>query len=283
MTPEVSLNQWLEAHITEFDAVVLDIDGVLLNSTRRMPGSRALLGLLDRHDMPFVLLTNDGNHSVEEKADRLINAGLTVAPGQIVSCGHAIGPAVKTLNLSGERFFIMGDTGDPCYAETAGLHVTRDIKELQDCSGVIIGEENYDWEPVINAVINFFIHRPGAPLIIPNPDEFYPGPVLKIHVAAGGIGRFIQGVLKAYGTEIHPLYLGKPHAAIFKLAHQTLESATGRQLNPHRILMVGDNMDADIRGAHTMGYATALLLTGVTRYETITRFEYLPDKVFNML
>ncbi len=283
MTPKASLNQWLQAHITEFDAVILDIDGVLLNNTRRMPGSQELIGLLDRQTMPFVLLTNDGNHSIQEKADRLNKAGLNISPDQIVSCGHAIGPAVASLNLSKERFFIMGDTGDPCYAESAGLKVTRDTRELESCSGVIIGEENYDWESVINAVINYFIDRPNAPLIIPNPDEFYPGPVLKIHVAAGGVGRFIQRVLKAYGTEIHPHYLGKPHAAIFRLAHKALESISGRPLDPRRILMIGDNMAADIRGAQSLGYATALLLTGVTCKEAITRFDFLPDKVFNAL
>lgn len=239
--------------------------------------------MLSRNDLPFVLLTNDGNHSVQEKAQRLNSAGLNISPEQIISCGHAIGPAVASLNLTGERFFIMGDTGKPCYAQSAGLDVTRNTGELVNCCGVIIGEENYDWEPVVNAVINFFIDRPGAPLIIPNPDVFYPGPVLRIHVAAGGIGRFIQQVLKAYGVEIHPQYLGKPHAAIFRLAQETLDALSGRHLPAHRILMVGDNMDADIRGAHFMGYATALLLTGVTREETVATFEILPDRVFTAL
>lgn len=283
MTPGASLNRWFETHSADFDAVILDIDGVLLNGTRRLPGSQRLLSLLERFGTPYTLLTNDGNHSVYEKAHRLNQAGLAVPPERIVSCGHAIGPAVEALNLTGERFFIMGDTGDPCYAIAAGLQVTREIDELDTCSGVIIGEENYDWEPVINAVINYFIDRPGAPLIIPNPDEYYPGPVLKIHIAAGGIGRFIQRVLEAYGTEIHPLYLGKPHAAIFRLAHRALESSTGRTLPAHRILMIGDNMDADIRGAHSSGYSTALLLTGVTREIAITKFDILPDRVFKAL
>ncbi len=283
MTPKASLNHWLEAHIADFDAVILDIDGVLLNSKKRLPGSRRLLGILDRHHTPFVLLTNDGNHSVREKADRLNGAGLHVSPDRIVSCGHALGPAIASLSLRGERFFVMGDTGVPCYAQTAGLRITRQISRLNRCGGVIIGEENYDWEPVINAVINYFIDRPAAPLIVPNPDEFYPGPVMKIHVAAGGIARFIQRVLKTYGTHIDPLYLGKPHAPIFRLARKALAAASGSQLPPHRILMVGDNMEADIRGAGSQGYATALLLTGVTRKETVAQSEFLPDRVFETL
>jgi NagD protein len=277
------LNRWFEARIADFDAVLLDIDGVLLNNKRRMPGSKRLLHLLMQGAKPFVLLTNDGNHSTREKADRLIGAGLAVAPEQIISCGHAIGPAVEARNLTGERFFAMGDTGTPCYARAGGLHITRNIAELHKCKGVIIGEENYDWEPVINAVINYFIDHPNAPLIVPNPDEFYPGPKLKIHVAAGGIGRFIQRVLQAYGMEIDPIYLGKPHADIFRLAQKTLEASSGLVLTPQRILMIGDNMAADICGAHAMGYATSLLLTGVTRWETLPDFNVIPDMVFEAL
>ena len=93
MIPKASLNRWFEAHMADFDAVMLDIDGVLLNNRRRMPGSKRLLNLLVQGARPFILLTNDGNHSTREKADRLIGAGLAVAPEQIVSCGHAIGPA----------------------------------------------------------------------------------------------------------------------------------------------------------------------------------------------
>jgi HAD superfamily hydrolase (TIGR01450 family) len=283
MTPKASLNRWLEAQAANFDAVMLDIDGVLLNDKRRMPGSRRLFDLLGRHAKPFMLLTNDGNHSTAEKADRLNAAGLAVTPGQIVSCGHAIKAAVQARNLTGRLFFVMGDTGTPCYAQAAGLRITREIADLQKCMGVLIGEEHYDWESVINAVINYFIDHPDAPLIIPNPDEFYPGPRLKIHVAAGGIGRFIQRVLKVYGTDIDPLYLGKPYAEIFRWAQNTLEARLGLRLAARRILMIGDNISADIGGAGAMGYATALLLTGVTRWETVSNSDIIPDMVFQAL
>lgn len=284
MTPQkISLIQWLDRHLGKYEAVLLDIDGVLLNGRKRLKGSKRLLDWFQQHAIPFFLLTNDGNHSTREKADRLNCAGLPIAPDQIVSCGHAIRPLVQTMVLAGKRFFVMGDTGVPCYAQSAGLKVTRDVSQLPKCSGVIIGEEHYDWEPVINAVINYFIDHPRAPLIVPNPDEFYPGPILKIHVAAGGVGRFMQNVLKAYGVEIRPIYLGKPHVPIFELAQHALERKLCHAIESRNIMMVGDNMASDIAGGLAMGYVTALMLTGVTHRSALDHWAIIPDLVFEAL
>lgn len=278
-----SLNNWIEQNASALDAVILDIDGVLLNSGRRLPGSRHLLALLDRLCLPYLFLTNDGNHSTQEKAQRLELAGLTVTPAQIVSCGHAIDPLVKKNGLSGQSFFIMGDTGRPCYAETAGLVPVRDLKQLKDCTGVIIGEENYPWEQVINAVVNFFIDTPDAPLIVPNPDEFYPSRELKIHIAAGGVARFIQHVLDAYGLPLEPIYLGKPYKPIFHIAIASVERQKGKPIDSNKILMVGDNIDADIAGGRQVGFRTALVLTGVTAPAALEIADIEPDFIFKAL
>lgn len=283
MSPSPSLHSWLNQHAVDVEALCLDIDGVLLNGERRLPGSRRLLDLLRRKTLAFVLLTNDGNHSPSEKADRLARAGLTIAPPQIVSCGHAIKTMVRSMGLTGRLFYAMGDTGSPCYAEDAGLSITRDLRQLQNCEGVVIGEEHYDWEPVINTVVNYFIEHPQALLIVPNPDEFYPAATLKIHIAAGGVARFIQQVLKAFGMDVSPIYLGKPYAPIFQLAHDELEQQLGHKISPHKVVMVGDNLASDVAGGQSMGYRTALLLTGVTAQSTLKNSKLIPDMVFKTL
>lgn len=283
MTPLPSLNAWLHRNPVGLDAVFLDIDGVLLSGGQRLSGSRTLLGLLVQHKLAYVLLTNDGNHSIQEKAARFERAGLPVAHHRIVSCGHAIAPLVTEREIAGQLFFIMGDTGHPCYAQTAGLQTTRDPQKLESCQGVIIGEEHYDWEPIINAVVNFFIDRPQALLIVPNPDEFYPGEELHICIAAGGVTRFIQQVLKTYGREIKPIYLGKPYVPIFRMAHRRLEQQSGCTISPERLLMVGDNLSADIDGGIRMGYRTALILTGVTTLSALKSAAIRPDLVFKAL
>lgn len=278
-----SLNQWIDRRHKELNGIVLDIDGVLLGSGRRLPGSRTLLKQLHDRSLPYVLLTNDGNHSVQEKAARLQHVGLPVRPSRIISCGHAIAPLVRESGFSGLPFFVMGDTGDPCYVRTAGLMPIREVEQLEKCRGVVVGEEHYPWETVINAVVNFFIDAPRSPLIVPNPDEFYPGGGSTIQIAAGGVARFIQRVLATYGLQIDPIYLGKPYPRIFRMARRHLEHQSGTAIPAHRILMVGDNLEADIAGGRQSGFRTALMLTGVTRPAVVSGAHSRPDLVFEKL
>jgi HAD superfamily hydrolase (TIGR01450 family) len=278
-----SLLEWIEYHPDELDALVFDIDGVWVIDNRLVPGSVKLLeGLRDRQIL-FSLLTNDANHSTMEKSQSLRKCGLEISPEEIVSCGDGLQELVTKHLLDGQLFFIMGDLGKPCFGEKAGLSITRKLENLSPCKGVLIGEDNYDWETVINGVINYFIEFPKRPLIVPNPDEFYPKHSGRIHIAAGGIGRFIQRVLSAYGVSLEPLYLGKPHAPIFEHNHSQLEKRYGKPIDPRRVLMIGDHLESDILGANNFGYRSALLLSGLTKRNHVERSRIKPELLFGAL
>ncbi|MFP3913082.1 MAG: hypothetical protein ACLFUT_13490, partial [Desulfobacteraceae bacterium] len=225
-----SLVQWLEQHIGELEALVLDIDGVLLIENRPTKGSRRLLDLVKQHGTPLSLLTNDANRSPQEKAGTLQASGLNISADEITSSGDGLVEVIERFGVQGELFFVMGDFGNPCFGEKAGLTVTREIKDLPHCSGVIVGEDHYDWEPVINGVVNYFIGRPEGLFLVPNPDEFYPKAGGDIHIGAGGVARFIERVLTAYGVAIDPVYLGKPYSPIFEHNHRHLEMRIGKRI-----------------------------------------------------
>jgi HAD superfamily hydrolase (TIGR01450 family) len=275
-----SFLEWLEIYQDDLDALVFDIDGVWVIDNQPVPGSLELLQTLRQKDIFFSLLTNDANHSTEEKSVSLKNCGLDISPGEIVSCGDGLKELVPKHDLSDQIFFVMGDLGNPCFGETAGLLTTRDLEKLPLCRGVLVGEDNYDWETVINAVINYFIESPERLLLVPNPDEFYPKHGGRIHIAAGGIGRFIQSVLSAYGVRLEPLYLGKPYAPIFEHTHSRLEKKLGGTIDRSRVLMIGDHLESDILGANNFGYRSALLLSGLTSIDHVERSRIKPDLLF---
>ncbi|MBF0257758.1 MAG: HAD hydrolase-like protein [Desulfamplus sp.] len=328
-----TLHQWLEHNLSTLDAIIFDIDGVLQVKGSAARGSRRLIEMLRRKNFPFYLLTNDGDHSTEEKADVLNNSGLCVSPDEIVSCadglaglfgsleqqypdgssekkdasdnGHALmgttnneSPIVTDTSrdfhinryskqflhkLSDTPFFIMGCLGTPCFAQKAGLKTTRNLQKIDICQGIIVGERNYDWEKTINAAVNFFIRYPEAPLIVPNPDEYYPGQNGQLCIGAGGVAGFMVQILKSYGITIEPLYLGKPFSPIFKKTHELLEKKYGKTIPLDRILMVGDYINSDIKGAKDFGCRSAIVLTGVTTIEMLQKSEIIPDMVFEIL
>lgn len=259
------LLDWVEAHTGELDGILFDVDGTLVRGEAALPGARRLLDRLESRSVPYLLVTNDANHSHEEKAASLGRLGIDVSTDYIVSAGDVVAKIVGERGFTGEQFFVMGDLGRPGYAETAGLSVTRQRSELPRCRGVIVGEENYNWEPTFNAVINFFISNPDAPFIVPNPDIYWPDGEQGIAIGAGGKARFITFVLEEYGVPLQPEYLGKPHRAVFDYAHSRLEGIRGEPCgDPSRIVMVGDSLRGDIRGANRAGFRSALVLTGIT-------------------
>jgi HAD superfamily hydrolase (TIGR01450 family) len=282
MITDTSFINWFEARQGDWDALCFDIDGTLIRGVRPMPGAVELIERLRRDQVPFLLLTNDGNHSVNEKQSFLRKAGLEIEPAEIVSCGMAIAQTVAARGLQGQKFFVMGELGDPSYAELAGLRHIRDSREIDSCAGVLIGETNYDWESVFNAVVNYFIDHPQAPLLVPNPDTYWPHHTHGIGIGAGGKARFIDLILREYGLTIEIVYLGKPHRAIYEQALNTLRQG-GAPVSPARVLMVGDSLRSDILGARQAGFASALVLTGITGPEQLRKSQIQPDFVFSSL
>jgi ribonucleotide monophosphatase NagD (HAD superfamily) len=83
----------------------------------------------------------------------------------------------------------------------------------------------------------------------------------------------VAALAKASGAS--PLVIGKPERAMFAAI---LES-TG--VRPDEALMVGDNPDSDIAGAHRAGIPSLLVLTGVTDAESAAALDgdRRPDRV----
>jgi HAD superfamily hydrolase (TIGR01450 family) len=278
-----SFHDWLERHRPGLEALVFDVDGVLMVGARAVAGAAALLGRLGALALPYRILTNDANHSVEEKAALLARAGLTVEAGAITSSGHGLVEAAGRAGLAGELCFVLGRMGRPSYAEAAGIRITDRLADLPDCRAALVGEDAYDWEPTINGVVNFLLARPEAPLVVPNPDLYYPGEDRRVHVAAGAVARLIASVCAAHGRKLEPLYLGKPHEPIFHHNHGRLEAALGRPVQRRRVLMLGDSLASDVAGARAFGYRSALMLTGATSGERWRDSAHRPDLVFRAL
>lgn len=283
--PLPSFRAWLFAHATELDAVLLDVDGVLMTSRAPMPGSRELIAGLREHGIPFLLLTNDGCNSPAQKLADLAHSGLEFQTDELVSCGHALEELVAERGWRGETFFLMGELGDPCYAVTAGLRTTTDPAALAagECSGVLVGEKSYDWETAIVGVFNFLKQNPQAPVVVPNPDLYFPLAGGRLHASSGSTVAFVQFLCRNYGFEVDPIFLGKPHAPIYRHAHRVVERRVGRSLTASRLFMLGDSLTSDILGGRNYGTRTGLMLTGITSPALLATSPTKPELVFSAL
>lgn len=281
MTVLPAFNPWLASHGDDFDAVTLDIDGVLLLGGKPVPGAQEMIALLRRRQIPFGLLTNDGDRSVPEKIALLHESGFTFKEEELTSCSDGLVEAARHYGLRNALVFIAGGIGNPSYAIKAGLRETRDLRRLPECRAAIIADGCYDWQTVCNALLNHCLRNHTFHLLVPNPDEVYPGTEGRIVIAAGAVARFMRQLLHHRGSSLEPVFLGKPYTPIFEHQHATLERRAGRRIDPARVLMVGDSPASDIRGARAFGYRSALLLTGITHAEHLPPPpDAVPDWIF---
>lgn len=281
-----SFLRWWECNFQDYSVALLDIDGTLLLGNDPLPGADEFIVHLRKNKFPFVLLTNDSIRSTLEKRVLLKHAGININSDEIISCGDAIKYVSDKENLSGKKFLMMGTFGHPNYAENQGIVITENLSEIDQCEGVIVGELNYDWEPFIVSAINFFIRKPSAMLIVPNPDSFWRSGIgNNIHIAAGGIGRFICSTLKEYGIDKKPFYLGKPYDIIYMHTLNFLKNKKiiSENVSNDKIFVLGDSVKSDICGAVKMGFTSGLILTGITTEESLSSHEIQPNYIFKQI
>lgn len=256
------LNFW-ERENRRFQAILFDIDGTLLYGPRQLPGAAELVGRVREAGTPLYFLTNDGNHTVEQKCAFLQRAGLAARPSEIISCIDALDTVAARNDWIGRTFFAVGELG-----HVNVLNLERDPRNLEHTAGILFGEGEYDWRTGWEAVINFLHRHPDRPLVVPNPDAYWPSPKSgTFGIGAGGQARCIQLLLHEMGTDLEPIYLGKPFRPIYDCVFTRLEKQFGLQVEPERILMLGDSLTSDVRGANRVGMVSALVLTGITTPE----------------
>lgn len=280
---------WWKKNSPSYGAIFFDIDGCLISGGNALPGAIEFIQFLRNSQFPFCLLTNDGNHSLNEKCEILKTRGLEISPDEIISCGNALKPLAEKNGYVGKKFFAMGELGVPDFGELAGITIVRDTKKISSCLGVIIGEGTYNWQPNINAVVNYYImNKTEKLMIVPNPDSYWPsGPDGEIGIGAGGKARFLCTILREYGINIKPIYLGKPYNPVYRCALKHLRGNFDlpRDVFGKKILMLGDSLFSDIRGANRVGFSSGLVLTGITNMNHVksARKNCQPDLIFKSL
>lgn len=267
MREQITFREYLADHRQDFDAVLFDVDGTLSFGGRALPGAKELLEFLEEIDFPYLLLTNDAGNSPEQKAAILNRAGLPVSGKRVLASGNALSWWAEHNDCDGKLFFQYGKLGTPSYADEAGIKVTTDPERICECVGVIAGEGYFDWQIPVESAFNLLLKHPEYPLIVPNPDCYWPS--LKFDgmgIGSGAVARLLQLVLKEAGRKVEPLYLGKPYAPIYQCVFKFLrKSFPGKKFDsPARIAMVGDSLASDIAGANANGLTSALVLTGIT-------------------
>jgi HAD superfamily hydrolase (TIGR01458 family) len=250
--------------VARFDGVLLDIDGVLATSWEPLPGAIETLEWLRDHGLPFRLTTNTTTHARTDLARTLIDAGLRVDAGEIVTAVVATASHLRETHPDA-RVFVLSE-GD-ARVDLEGVRIV----ELDDGPDVVVlggAYEGFDYA-TLNRVFRALMD--GAALVAMHRNLYW-------RTSDGWRldgGAYVAGLEEATGRRA--AVCGKPSERYFAAALQAIGVAADRAA------MVGDDVEADVLGAQRAGLAGVLVRTGKFRPEDLERASGRPDVVLDSI
>jgi len=243
---------------------LIDMDGVIYRENRLIPGAAEFVQALITVGAPFLFLTNNSAPTPEDLAVRLKHLGV-----HGLSPRHFYTSAMNTADFLNETdpgctVFVIGEGG-----LLTALHECKIANDAIKPRYVIVGEGAPSAERLAKA--HECIER-GAGLLATNPDNWCPVSSEKTRPGAGAIAAFLEA-----STGRRAYYLGKPNGFMFHRARQKLAELSLNQ--PGQVVMIGDTMETDIRGAVEAGMLSYLVLSGSTQFEDIGDHVYQPTRV----
>jgi glycerol 3-phosphatase-2 len=247
-----------------YDAILLDLDGVLYRWPEPIPGAAGAVATLRDAGKGLAFVTNNASRTPDEVAERLSSVGVRAEPREVVTSAMAAASAVAERGV--RSAFVVGESGLITALEDEGVRVVDG--SARDVGAVVVGfDRGVTYDKLKDASV---LVASGVPLIASNADASFPAPGGE---AWPGAGALVAAIETTTGAEAE--VIGKPEAPL--LEHALRVAGGGRPL------VVGDRLDTDVAGAARLGWDSALVLTGVARREDVETAEWKPTFVVERL
>jgi len=220
--------------------VLLDLSGVLYVGDAPLPGALEALGRLQASDLPVRYITNTTRSPRGAIHRMLAGMGFRIPEGELFTAPGAVRAELERRGLK-PQLLIHPDLA----AEFEGL-----VTDEPDA--VVLGDagEGFTYARLNRA---FRLLMEGAPLLAMGSNRYFK--------EQDGLSLDIGPFLKAleYAAGVQGTVFGKPSVDFFHAA------VADMGLDPHEVLMVGDDVEADVQGALDAGLQACLVRTGKYR------------------
>lgn len=233
--------------------ILFDLDGVLYNSGTLIPGAPEAVAWVESRGIPYLYVTNTTSRSRAVLSEKLAAFGFPASVDRILSPAAAAADWLRERDARDVALFLRPST----QAEFARLHCLPDDAE-RGASWVVVGDLGHHWDfRTLNRAFRLLHYNPEAVLIALGKTRYW--------MAEDGISLdvapFVAALEHASGRPA--MVFGKPAAPFFEAAAAKLGLA------PSEVMMIGDDIDADVRGAMAAGLSGAMVRTGKFRPEDL--------------
>jgi len=235
------------AVVDAYDAVMLDLDGVVYLGPMAVPGAAEAVGQLHRRGIKTGFVTNNAARPPAAIALHLRELGIPAESTDVVTSAQAAAHLLVERFGAGAKVLVVGGPG---IFDALAEQALTPVRSADDSPVAVIQGWAVDltWEQLNEAAIA--IHR-GAHWVATNTDPTRPTD----RGLVPGNGAAVAAVRMA--VAVQPQVAGKPYRPL-------LDETTIR-LGASRPIFIGDRLDTDIAGAAAAGMDSMLVLTGSHR------------------
>lgn len=240
------------------DGLLIDIDGVLIRGSEVIPGAIETIQTLRARQIPFRFMTNTTIYCRHSLVERMVARGIPIEESELFTATYAAAQYLRGRNARSYYPLLLPDA----QLEFAGIEVDEERPEF-----VVVGDMGASFTFVrLNRAFRALLN--GAHLVALHKKRLWrteEGLFLDA-------GPFV--VALEYAAEMAASVTGKPSATYFQMVLDDL------RLPPERVAVIGDDIEADVRGAQLMGMQGWLVKTGRFRREDLGRGIW-PDQLLD--
>jgi HAD superfamily hydrolase (TIGR01459 family) len=268
----------LSALAQNYDAILCDVWGVLIDGARHFKAAAAALRAFRAGGGTVVLITNASRPSLEVRR-QLEQFGL---PGDcyddLVSAGELTLREIVARN--GAACHHLGPKRDIGLFEAAGRQLGAPVRlvgprdaDYVVCTGLI--DEDHETPEDYDSRLEE-LRRRDLVMLCANPDIVVEVGD-RLYWCAGALARRYADL----GGDVR--MFGKPHAPIYEAALARIDELKRAPTPRRRVLAIGDGADTDLRGAGAAGLDCLFITRGVHREELHRRGEELDRRALARL
>ncbi|MEE2034738.1 HAD-IIA family hydrolase [Rhodococcus chondri] len=244
----------------DVDGILFDIDGVVVTSWQPVPGAADVLADLRERGVARAFLTNTTSRTRAEIAEALTGLGMPVDAGEIVTAA-SLTVEYLTQTYPGRRCWVLND-GD-VDADLAGI-----VRDDDDPEVVVLGGAGPEFtHRTLSRVAELMLD--GVPVVAMHRSSTWQ--------AADGLridtGVYLPGLEELTGQTV--VAVGKPSMQGFLAAADLMGT------DPSRMVVVGDDLQAEVIPGQRLGMIGVLVRTGKFRQSVLDLAVDRPDHVLD--
>jgi HAD superfamily hydrolase (TIGR01459 family) len=231
----------------KYDCFFIDLWGVVHNGVSLFKNVKETLNSLKKNkDVFFLTNAPRRSHVIKEQ---LLNFGIeSYLYNDVISSGEITWQRLK--EKKDLNCFLIGPPRDYHLIEGLNLNIVKDAKSVDMIINTGPWGDNDildNYIPVLNQLIKF-----DPIMICSNPDKTVIRGE-KFMICAGLLAEYYQKI----GGKVE--FYGKPHSEIYEFTYLKIKNKTSQ------ILVIGDSLENDIKGANLQNLDSLLITSGIHR------------------